>query len=333
MKTPLSRRHFLGASAATAGLVASAPSLLAAAPNDQSSAMPRRPLGKTGWLVSIVGFGGGSQFLSQQNMETVERMLERAVELGVNYFDTAYTYLTKGERESLRRYGKYLVPKHRPQIFLTSKITQRAGDAAAREFEQTLKDLGTDHLDLLHFHAVNAKTDVDKIVAENGALKVYRKLKEQGAIRAIGITGHSSGAVLLDAIERIDPDCVMCPQNPAHSGANSGGDFAQVIPVALRRGMGMIAMKTTARNGLIGKNGVKAEELVRYALNLPVAAAVIGMPSVEVLESCAAIARSLQPMADPDRKALEQRLAMARPGADLPYLAHGYCDGAGDRLA
>jgi hypothetical protein len=86
-------------------------------------------------------------------------------------------------------------------------------------------------------------------------------------------------------------------------------------------------MKTTARERLVGQNGVKAEQLVRYSLNLPVASAVIGMPNLEVVESCAMIARSLQPISDSERKSLEQKLAHTATNGTLPYLAAGYTDG------
>jgi predicted aldo/keto reductase-like oxidoreductase len=328
METPLSRRQFLGASCAGAGLAATGiPSALAADEASSATAMPRRPLGKTGRLTSLVGFGGGSRYQLQEDLDVAERMIHRAIELGFNYFDTAYIYQKNGVRESYRRYGKFLVPHYRNQIFLTSKLVDRDAEGAKRRFEETLKELGTDHLDLLHFHDLRRKEEVDKIVAPNGALTVYRQWKEQGLIRAIGVTGHASADVLIDAIQRIEPDCVMCPQNPAHSGQYGGSDFARVIPAALVRGMGMLAMKTTAQETLIGKAGVTAEQLVRYTLNLPIATAVIGMPNLEVIESCAAIARSLTPMPEEERKSLEGKLASANSAEHLPYLAEGYADG------
>ena len=329
MDTPVSRRKFLTTSCAGAGLAAvTAPGVLSAAETSASqAAMPRRPLGKTGRLTSIVGFGGGSRYQLQEDLAIAERMIQRAIELGVNYFDTAYIYQKDGVRESYRRYGKFLVPQYRQQIFLTSKLVDRDAEGAKRHFDETLKELGTDHLDLLHFHDLRRKEEVDRILAPDGALKVYREWKEQGVIRAIGVTGHASADVVIDAIQRIEPDCVMCPQNPAHSGQYGGSDFARVIPVALQRGMGMLAMKTTAQNALIGKAGVTAEELVRYTLNLPIATAVIGMPNLEVLESCAAIARTLNPMPEAERKSLEGKLANAVEAGHLPYLAAGYADG------
>lgn len=233
----------------------------------------------------------------------------------------------KGVRVSAQRYGRFLVPKYRKQVIITSKLADRDAETAKRHLEETLKDLGTDYVDLLHFHDLRRTEEVDKIVGPDGALKVYRQWKEQGVIRAIGATSHFSADVLIDAIQRIEPDCVMCPQNPAHSGDYGGSQFAKVIPFALQRGLGMLAMKTTAQNALINKGGVTAEQLVRYALNLPVAAAVIGMPNLEVLESCAAIARTLPPMTEQEKKDLEQKLASAGINASLPYLATGYADG------
>ncbi len=329
MDNSFSRRKFLAASAVSLGAAtvpATALAATTAADTASTCAMPRRPLGKTGWMVSIVAFGGGSRFMLQDNLETAEKMLHRAIELGINYFDTAYGYQQKGVRESYIRYSKFLVPKYRKQIFLASKLMARDGETAKKDFDTTLKELGTDHLDILHFHDLR-KGDVDKIIAENGALKVYRKLKEQGLIRAIGVTGHTSGDIMIDAIKRIEPDCIMCPQNAAHSGDLSGGDFAKVIPVALERGLGMLAMKSTARNGLIGRNGVTAEQLVRYTLNLPVASTIIGMPSLEVVESCCSIARSLTPLDEKEKLDLEQKLAGAALDGSIPYLAHDYRDG------
>src|SRR5438046_2777286 len=124
----VSRRKFLtAAGAAGVGLGVAAPAALGAEANDTaaSSAMPRRPLGKTGWLTSIVGFGGGSRYQNQEDLAVAEKMIHRAIELGINYFDTAYMYQIKGVRESYRRYSKFLIPNYRKQILLVSKLAAR----------------------------------------------------------------------------------------------------------------------------------------------------------------------------------------------------------------
>ena len=330
MKSHFSRRRFLATTAGGLSFSGASPVLAAGV---KSATMPLRPLGKTGRMISIIGFGGGSRYLLQEDMEVAERMIHRAIELGINYFDTGHSY-KKGEvRESQQRYGRFLVPNYRRQITLTSKLSARDAETARIQLDETLSDLKTDHLDVLHFHGLSKTDDIDKIVAKDGALKVYRKWKDQGVIGAIGITGHQNSKIILEAMKRIEPDCVMCPQNPWHGAKKGyplypGVDFANdVIPYALDHGIGLLAMKTMAQGRLIGKGGITAEDLIQYALTLPMAAATIGMPDMEVLESCATLARRIRPMSDEQRDRLCERIVSAATEGTFPYLAEGYVDG------
>lgn len=327
MSASISRRRFLTTSAAGAALAATAP-VAAAYPAPEPGVLPVRPLGMTGLMSTVLGFGGGSRYLMVTDEAEAERMIDRAIELGVRYFDTAWTY--GSNQESNKRYGKYLVPKYRNRVILVNKFEARDAETVKRQFEQSLKYLGTDHIDVLHFHAVTTKEDVDRIVAPNGALKVYQDLKAQGVVRAIGVTGHADSKVMLDALQRIQPDCVMNPQNPGHgkeSGRNGAFFTDDIIPYALKHGIGLLAMKTTGQDGLIGKAGVTAPELVRYAMSLPVASAIVGMRSMEVLESCAQIARTLEPMTADEMAAMRRKVTEATDiGEALPYLTPGYRD-------
>jgi uncharacterized protein len=332
MDPQVTRRGFL---TTTAGGLSLAGTYSAAAAEPPQATMPLRPLGKTGRMISIVGFGGGSRYLLQEDLAVAERMIQRAIELGINYFDTGHSY-RKGEvRESQLRYGRFLVPRYRQQITLTSKLQARDAETAKRQLDETLSDLKTDRLDVLHFHGISTTQDIDGIVAKDGALKVFRQWKDQGVIGAIGVTGHQDSRVLLDAMKRIEPDCLMCPQNPGH-GPKKGGplypgfDFASdVIPYALDHGIGLLAMKTMAQGKLLGKGGITPQELLQYALTLPIAAATIGMPDLEVLESCARIARTIEPMSDEQRDKLRQKVAATATDGTYPYLAKGYIDGQG----
>lgn len=330
MSKELSRRGFITTSAAGAGLIAVGQS--AKAEVMELAAMPLRPLGKTGRMISIVGFGGGSRYILQEDLEIAERMIDRAIELGISYFDTAYTYTNKaGQRESHQRYGKFLVPNYRNQITLSTKLSARDAEGAKKQFDDTINDLQTDHIDILHFHGLTTMDEIDQITAKDGALKFYHQLKDEGVIKHIGITGHADSKVILEGMKRIEPEVVMCPQNPAHDnirGGYEGLNFGKdVLPYGLEHGIGLLAMKTTAQNTLIGRNGVPVEKLIQYALTLPVAAAVIGMPSLEVVESNAKIARTLQPMDDQQRQLLNQQIASALFDGTLPYLQPGYYDG------
>ncbi len=330
MSKSISRRDFM----ATAGAGLAAASVVPAAqgtPLPAEGILPVRPLGLTGLMPTLVGFGGGSQYLKIEDMDLAERMLHRAFELGVRYYDTAHSYTVKGkDRESIKRFGRFLVPSYRKDIILVSKVGARDAETARRQIEETFNDLKTDYLDILHFHSIGSTEDIDQITADGGALRVFRDLKDSGAVRVIGLTGHADSRVLVDAMKRIEPEVVMCPQNPGHGNAGRGGAaFTQdVLPYAVQHGIGVMAMKTTGQNGLIGQAGVTAAELVRYAMSLPVAGAVIGMPSLEVLESCAEIARTLQPMTLAELEDMRGRMmAAVEPERVLPYLTPGYVDG------
>jgi uncharacterized protein len=283
-----------------------------------SAGMPMRAVGNTGLMVSIVGFGSGSQYLRATEADA-DKIIQRAIELGVTYFDTAASY---GNGASEKRLGKYLVPMHRNKITLVSKSLERSGEAAKREIDLTLKNLGTDKLDILHFHELASTTDTDRIMAKGGAYEVYRSLKEQGVIRFIGLTGHSNSTVLIDALTRIKPDVMMCPQN----AARESGFTDMVIPFAQKNGIGLLGMKVTAQDALI-RGGVKAEDLVKYSLSLPVSAMIIGMRSLTVLESCASIARGFKPLTPMEMMQITGSLASLDPRRCLPYRRWGYRDG------
>ncbi len=279
--------------------------------------MPMRALGKTGQMVSIVGFGSGSQYLRASEVDA-EKLIARAIELGINYFDTAGSY---GNGNSERRLGKFLVPTHRNKIVLVSKCGERTAEGAKRALDLTLKNLGTDKLDIFHFHEISGG-DVDRILAKGGAYEVYQRAKEQGVIRFIGLSGHSTGATLVDAMRRIKPDVMMCPQN----AAREHGFTENVIPFGQQNGIGLLGMKVTAQDGLL-RNGVKADELVRYSLSLPVSSMIIGMRSLAVLESCVSIAKALKPMTPPQMMDVSGKLAALDPRRCLPYRRWGYRDG------
>jgi uncharacterized protein len=282
-------------------------------------AMPTRMLGNTGLQISVVGFGGGSRYLMAGEAEA-ERMIHRAIELGVTYFDTAFDY--GANQASQKRYGKYLVPMYRNRIVLVSKIEDRSAAGAKRQIDLTLKALGTDHVDILHFHAVGSIGDVDQIVAKGGALEAVLAAREQKLVRFIGVSGHSTGAILVDALKRIKPDVIMCPQN----AAREAGFTDSVLAYGKQNGIGLLGMKVTAQDALM-RNGVTPQQLLRYSLSLPVSSMIVGMRSMDVLESCASVAKDFKPLTDPEMAALNAKYASIDMGGCLPYRQRGYRDG------
>jgi aryl-alcohol dehydrogenase-like predicted oxidoreductase len=286
MDDKVSRREFLEQSGTMVGAVAGIPALLAATgAADAAARMPRRTLGRTGVSVSILAMGCGSRFL-QFAAEQASSVIEKAVGLGINYLDTAVDY---GKGESETRVGRFLAARRR-DVFVATKVPQRARsrDAALREVEASLKRLQTDHVDLLHLHGLGDEADLTKIEAADGALKALYELREQRVARFVGMTSHADGAVMAKAIERHDLDCVQIAMNP--SRALRFEELA--LPAANRKNLGVILMKVTGQDKLLGTGKAGAASLLRYAWSLPISAAVCGMPKLEFLEANVATAQA-----------------------------------------
>jgi hypothetical protein len=298
----ISRREFLerGGLAVTAAALPPLGSTALAA--GRAGAMPRRTLGRTGASVPILALGCGSRFLMYTEDQAMG-VLETALGLGIDYFDTAIDY---GAGASETRVGRVMATR-RKDVFLATKVPThaRTRDTALREVEASLKRLQTDHVDLLHLHSLGNEDDLARIEAADGALKALYELREQKVARFIGMTSHTDGAVMARAIERNDLDCVQMAMNPARALR-----FEELaLPAARRKNLGVVLMKVTAQEKLLGPDGADPAALLRYAWTLPVSAAVCGMPKLEHLEANAASARAFSPMDPGEMEALRSRLA------------------------
>ena len=211
-RTDKSRREFLlTAAAGTAALGLTRVAGAAVEKDAGAAKLPKRVLGKTGVEVSILGFGGGSRFLLAPD-EDAAALLERAIAAGVTYFDTASSY--GRERRSEKLYGATL-PKYRSQIFLATKTGDRTYDGAMRSFEESLKLLKVDSLDLFQMHSAEPSDDLAAWDKPTGAYTALRKLKEQKATRFIGFTGHAQAETHKRVIETFDFDTVLMALNAA----------------------------------------------------------------------------------------------------------------------
>ncbi|MCC6859205.1 MAG: aldo/keto reductase [Bryobacterales bacterium] len=309
------RRTFLEGAAA-ASLAGSA---LAGSQSTGKGGMPTRILGRTGARVSILVMGGGSRFLAYKDEDQAQEALNKALDLGISYIDTAYSY---GEGVSEKRVG-LVMKTRRKGVFLTTKISQRNGDEAMRTFEGSLKRLQVDQVDLCHIHALMGKDDLERIEAGNGVLNTLLKLRDQKMARFIGVTCHNDPEVLKTALERHDFDCVQMALNAARvgMGKNIAGSFESIaLPVAKAKKLGVIAMKVFAQDKLVGQ--APADKLLQYSLSLPVAAAVVGMPKLEHIEANVRAAKAFKPMPRAEMEALSGRLAAANKMALDRYFAH-----------
>lgn len=278
----------------------------------------RRVLAKIGKEASILGLGLGSAFTRpyENDRDAGRELLAEALKLGVNYFDTARAY---GESESI--IGPF-VEKHRDEIFLVSKSGERTYDGFMREFETTLKNLRTDHVDLYHLHNFSPSRDNDLAAIERGAVKAVRELKEQGVVGAFGVTGHSGARILMDAIHAFDPDAVLTifPADRPDNGKYED----ELLPLAREKNMAVIAMKTVRQ---ARESDLKGSDLVRYALSLEgVSAAIVGLDTLAHLQENAQMASGFEPMEASARSRMSERVRLALSEQQAPWDRAGYDD-------
>ena len=198
--------------------------------------LPRRPLGRTGEELSIVGLGGVA--LTDETQDTADILVREAIDHGINYFDVAPSY---GNAED--RMGPALEP-FRKGVFLACKTMRRDRAGASEELHQSLKKLRTDRFDLYQLHALSKIEEVEQALGPEGALETFVRAKKEGKVRFLGFSAHSAEAALL-AIRGFDFDTVLFPVNFV---CFLKGDFGpQVISAAGEKQMGILAIKALAR--------------------------------------------------------------------------------------
>lgn len=266
-------------------------------------AIPRRPLGQTGCEVTQFGLGGEGVLRTHGRMAEAIGLINHALDLGVNYCDTAPAYA-----DSLDYYGAALGERRR-QVFLASKTHDRTRDGSLRLLDQSLSRLRTDHLDLWQLHDLRTPADLKMIFDRSGALEALTKARKEGRVRFLGLTGHHDPTILLEAMRRFDFDTVLLALNVADVHRLS---FAHTVLVeAGRRGMGVIGMKVYAAGTLLRGSGsvaVTSAEAMSYVLSLSgVSTVIIGCSSVAEVDDNAHNAQSFQALSEMGMRALERR--------------------------
>ncbi len=300
---------------------------------DARTGMPMRSLGKTGQKVSLLSFGAGSRWLAYKERDKALEALDRALKAGVNYVDSAASY---GNGQSEQWVGEYL-KTHKKDFFLVTKIAgDRTYDDTMRIIEQSLKNLGVNQVDLMHIHSLGNEDDLAKIEAPNGQMKAMIRAKEQKMTRFLGVTSHQNPLVLKTALERHDFDSTQmalniaqigntAPSHKAGQGMTGASGFEMVaMPVALKKKMGLTAMKVFAQEKLLGK--AAPEILIRYAMTLPVAATTIGMPKLEHLDFNLSVAKNFKPLSPEEMKRLPESVTpQMRAAIDRFFSDHYDC--------
>ena len=291
--------------------------------------LPKRKLGRTGEYVTMLGTGG--YHVGWTTERDAQEVVEAALEGGVRFFDTAESY-SKGRSEE--RYGKYLTPKYRDLIFLMTKSTGKNAKTVQEHLEGSLRRLKVDQIDLFQVHSITTPEDVDNRIA-NGVLEYLLKAKEQGKIKYLGFTGHQNPFAHTRMLERTKEsdifDTTLMPVNVLDQSYYS---FIQnVIPKALDRNMGILAIKSLADGRFFAKkevanwtsddplipNYMSIKDAMYFVWSLPVSVLISGNENATFMREKIALARSFSKLSEEQKIALVDKVKDIALTGNLEY--------------
>jgi aryl-alcohol dehydrogenase-like predicted oxidoreductase len=321
----MQRRTFVKGSLAALGASLVDPRELARAVEAalaEGAAIPKRRLGRTNLQVTILGLPGWHIGRMRSEAAALD-MIARALDLGINFFDSAPSY---NDGESERRLGKGLRGR-REKIFLMTKTLARRKSEALAELDASLGRLQTGYLDLWQFHALGTPDEVDTVWGAGGAIEAALEAKRAGKIRHFGFTGHRDARVHLKAVEEHHDliETVQMPINPVDPHYES---FTRlVLPEAARHNLGVIAMKTVANGALVEDKVATPAECHRFAWSQTrpadggagVSTLVAGMDTPAQLDDNVAQALAFTPYSESELAALLER---TRPFAGIQTEAY-----------
>jgi predicted aldo/keto reductase-like oxidoreductase len=264
--------------------------------------------------VSIVGFGG--TWISELTTPEAVKVLQRAFELGINYFDTA-----KLDGDSEEKLGAALKDV-RDKCVLATKTASRTRRESLTDFKSSLKRMKTERLDLIQLHGIDDLKTLRKATGPRGSLEMCKKARSQGLVDFIGITSHKP-RVLIEAIETNEFDTILVPLNVITRQA-----LEELIPRAKELNVGVAAMKPlsakTSRlitclynpslsllsdepelKALLGQDTASmVQSALRFVLAQDVSVAVTGMKSVDEVETAAQVGNDYRTLTDDEEERL-----------------------------
>jgi uncharacterized protein len=322
MTNRLNRRDFIKTAGMTAAAMALAPQLQGSELAYDAKGLPTSILGKTGIRIPRLIVGTGSRFMATEEDKGLE-ILEYALNNGLYYWDTANIYGRQGQF-SETRLGKILKSR-RKEVFLATKVSERSADKAKMAIEESLKRMQTDYVDLYQVHSVTTEEEVRQFGAKDGVLPVLKKYQEEGVIKHIGFSGHTSAKAMKLAAELYDFDTMLIALNHQVNGKEPFEEHP--VPYAAAKGMGVLAMKLVRPRETV--QGLDPKELITYALTLNnVTAAVIGIDSMEILKLNIELLKTYKPLSPDRMKELHGQLQPFYNNDRLPWMEPGYVDGA-----
>jgi predicted aldo/keto reductase-like oxidoreductase len=341
-KKKINRRNFIGSGLAAAATVTVGSSMANAAGLKSDSmkksddnpfnpetygSMPTSAFGKTGFKVGILSLGGQATIERKGTEKESEEIINRALDLGVNYIDTAAAY---GRGRSQLNIGRVMKTR-RSEVWLATKTHDESYDGSMRLLEESLKNLQTDHLDTWQLHNVKTKSQLDEIFSGSGSLKALEKARSEGMVRHLGITGHYEPLILLEAIKRFPFDQILLAVNAADVHYLSFKNY--LLPEVQKQQIGIVGMKVATRGRMLSswspppvadqpsrmatsKPGtITIKEALSYSMSLPVSTTIIGVDNVAQIEENVQIASEFSPLSEAQMKEIEYKtLPIVRQG-------------------
>ena len=276
----------------------------------ESPNMIYRELGTTGERVSAIGMGGyhlGKQSDANESISLIHAGIDR----GITFLDNCWDY---NDGISEVRMGQALRNGYRQKVFLMTKMDGRTADEYNKQLEQSLGRLQTDMIDLVQFHEVIRMEDPDRIFASGGAIEAAVAARNAGKIRYIGFTGHKDPAVHLRMLETAQKhsfhfDTVQMPINVMDAHFRSF--TKEVMPVAIKQGIGVLAMKTFGDPYILKSNTVQPIEALHYGLTQPVSVIITGIDNTQTLDQAFEATRTFKPLDQAQISSLLARTATA----------------------
>jgi hypothetical protein len=267
--------------------------------------IPHRTLGKTGEKVSMYSLGGQATLEEAFGHDKAIDIINRAIDLGINYIDTSAYYGTS-ERGTSERYIGEVMETRRDEVFLATKTFARTYDGAMSDLEKSLNNLKTDKIDLWQIHSISATENIDRIFLDTGCLKAFEEARDQGIVRFLGITGHHSPTPVKELIDRYPFDTVLLALNAADKYYRSF--IENVLPTTVEKRMGVIGMKVPARGRIFDKGGIlDIKEALSYTLSLPVSTIIVGIGEILELEENIEIAKEFVQLSVDEMLAIEKK--------------------------
>lgn len=351
MRTNQNRRTFLKGTTAAAAAVLTGAALpraagatnLPAMPNNPRTqdSMPTRNLGKTGYKVGVFSLGGQAALEKANNADVAVPIINRALDLGVNYLDTSSIY--GGPLRWSEQYVGEVMKTRRNEAFLATKTKERTREGSMRMIDKSLELLHTDHVDLWQLHDIGTMKDINAIFAPGGAMEALIAMQQQKVVRYLGVTGHYRPDALVEALRRHDFDCILMALNAADPHHFTFQE--ELLPLAVEKQMGIIGMKIPGRGRLLASwnpppleqqkhswegmvlaptpGTLTMKEAIGYTLSRPVSTVIVGCDSIAQLEENVEIARNFTPYNEQQMAALAAKAEpVSKPSLFFRFYDH-----------